>query len=29
VQRIWPGYAEYAKRAEHRQIRMFRLTPES
>jgi len=29
VQRIWPGYSEYAKRAEHRQIRMFRLTPES
>jgi F420H(2)-dependent quinone reductase len=29
VQRIWPGYAAYAKRAEDRQIRVFRLTPES
>jgi len=29
VQRIWPGYAAYAKRAEGRQIRIFRLTPES
>ena len=29
VQRIWPGYAAYAKRAEGRQIRIFRLMPES
>src|SRR3954447_21572270 len=29
VQRIWPGYAAYADRAEGRQIRIFRLTPES
>jgi deazaflavin-dependent oxidoreductase (nitroreductase family) len=29
VQRIWPGYVAYANRAEGRQIRIFRLTPES
>ncbi|BCJ52444.1 hypothetical protein Asp14428_39190 [Actinoplanes sp. NBRC 14428] len=27
VQRIWPGYASYAKRAGTREIRIFRLTP--
>ncbi|MEU7908866.1 nitroreductase/quinone reductase family protein [Actinoplanes sp. NPDC049118] len=27
VQRIWPGYAAYARRAEGREIRIFRLTP--
>jgi deazaflavin-dependent oxidoreductase (nitroreductase family) len=27
VQRVWPGYAAYARRAEGRQIRIFRLTP--
>ncbi|HKT00132.1 MAG TPA: nitroreductase/quinone reductase family protein [Rugosimonospora sp.] len=27
VQRIWPGYAAYAERADGRQIRIFRLTP--
>jgi deazaflavin-dependent oxidoreductase (nitroreductase family) len=29
VQPIWPGYAAYAKRAEGRQIRIFRLIPAS
>jgi deazaflavin-dependent oxidoreductase (nitroreductase family) len=29
VQRVWPGYAAYADRAEGRQIRIFRLAPES
>jgi len=29
VQRIWPGYAAYAERAENREIRIFRLTPDS
>lgn len=29
VQRIWPGYAAYAERAEGREIRIFRLTPDS
>jgi deazaflavin-dependent oxidoreductase (nitroreductase family) len=28
VQRVWPGYAGYAVRAEGRQIRIFRLIPE-
>ncbi len=28
VQRIWPGYGAYAERAEGRQIRIFRLTPD-
>jgi deazaflavin-dependent oxidoreductase (nitroreductase family) len=28
MQRIWPGYTAYAERAEARQIRLFRLTPE-
>lgn len=28
VQRTWPAYAEYAKRADNRQLRIFRLTPE-
>lgn len=27
VQPIWPSYAAYAKRADGRQIRIFRLTP--
>lgn len=27
VQRIWPGYAAYAVRAEGRQLRIFRLRP--
>jgi deazaflavin-dependent oxidoreductase (nitroreductase family) len=27
VQRIWPGYAAYAQRAEAREIRIFRLRP--
>ena len=27
LQRVWPGYATYARRAEHREIRIFRLTP--
>jgi deazaflavin-dependent oxidoreductase (nitroreductase family) len=27
VQRVWPGYAAYAERADGRQIRLFRLTP--
>lgn len=29
AQQIWPGYAAYAKRADGRQIRIFRLMPES
>jgi deazaflavin-dependent oxidoreductase (nitroreductase family) len=29
VQPVWPGYAAYAERAENREIRIFRLTPES
>ncbi len=29
MQRIWPGYAAYAQRAADRQIRIFRLTPDS
>ena len=29
VQRIWPGYSAYAERAEGREIRIFRLTPDS
>jgi deazaflavin-dependent oxidoreductase (nitroreductase family) len=28
VRQTWPGYASYARRAEGRQIRIFRLTPE-
>jgi deazaflavin-dependent oxidoreductase (nitroreductase family) len=27
VRRIWPGYAAYARRAEGREIRIFRLEP--
>ena len=27
LKRIWPGYAAYARRAEGREIRIFRLTP--
>jgi deazaflavin-dependent oxidoreductase (nitroreductase family) len=27
VQRIWPGYAAYAERAAHRELRIFRLAP--
>ncbi|GIF21555.1 deazaflavin-dependent oxidoreductase (nitroreductase family) [Actinoplanes tereljensis] len=27
--RVWPGYAAYAERADGREIRIFRLTPES
>ena len=27
VQRIWPGYADYADRARDREIRIFRLIP--
>ena len=27
VQEIWPGYAAYAERAEHRELRIFRLVP--
>ncbi|GAA3342393.1 nitroreductase family deazaflavin-dependent oxidoreductase [Amorphoplanes nipponensis] len=27
LQRIWPGYDAYAARAEHREIRLFRLSP--
>jgi deazaflavin-dependent oxidoreductase (nitroreductase family) len=29
LKRIWPGYAAYARRAEGREIRIFRLTPEA
>jgi hypothetical protein len=29
AQRLWLGYAAYAKRAEGRQIRIFRLTPQT
>jgi deazaflavin-dependent oxidoreductase (nitroreductase family) len=29
VQRIWPGYAACATRAEGRELRIFRLTPET
>jgi deazaflavin-dependent oxidoreductase (nitroreductase family) len=27
AQRVWPGYAAYAERADGREIRVFRLTP--
>jgi deazaflavin-dependent oxidoreductase (nitroreductase family) len=27
LQRVWPGYAAYARRAGDREIRIFRLTP--
>jgi deazaflavin-dependent oxidoreductase (nitroreductase family) len=27
LQRVWPGYAAYAERAEGREIRIFRLVP--
>jgi deazaflavin-dependent oxidoreductase (nitroreductase family) len=29
VQETWPAYATYAKRADGRQLRIFRLTPET
>ncbi|MEU4220556.1 nitroreductase/quinone reductase family protein [Actinoplanes sp. NPDC026623] len=29
LKRIWPGYDAYARRAEGREIRIFRLTPEA
>ena len=29
VERVWPAYNAYAERADGRQIRIFRLTPES